>query len=157
MYTALRVSDVDRAIEFYSAFGFTNSYHVPGESNKTLICFLEYGGHTLIVARLQGLPYPPTPRELAIQEGPRGLGAKISFNVPDLAKAYDYCKKQNCEITMEPMDELWGDRIFTCLDPFGYELQIHQNIKKQVSEEELTKAYQTEWQKRSAEEESFTR
>ncbi len=145
MYTAFRVSDVDKAIAFYEKFGFKTTYTVPGDSNETLICFLQYGGHTLILARLKGLPYPLTPREIAIQEGPRGLGTKISFNVEDLDLAYQLCKTEQCEITMEPMEELWGDRIFTCLDPFGYELQIHQNIKKPMSEAELTKAYQSAW------------
>ena len=145
MHTALRVSDVNKAIEFYGKFGFKNTYSVSGESSETLICFLEYGGHTLIVARLKGLPYPMTPREIAIQEGPRGLGTKISFNVLDLNIAYEICTSEKCEITMEPMEELWGDKIFTCLDPFGYELQIHQNIKKYMNEEDLTKAYQSSW------------
>ncbi|MDD3771803.1 MAG: VOC family protein [Weeksellaceae bacterium] len=145
MHTAFRVSDVDRAIEFYGKFGFKNTYSVPGELNETLICFLEYGGHILIVARLKGLPYPMTPRESAIQEGPRGLGTKISFNVADLDFAYELCISEKCEITMEPMEELWGDRIFTCLDPFGYELQIHQNVKKYMNEDDLTKAYQSVW------------
>jgi uncharacterized glyoxalase superfamily protein PhnB len=145
MYTAFRVNDVDKAIEFYGKFGFKNTYSIPGESNKTLISFLEYGGHILIVARLEGLPYPMTNREIAIQEGPRGLGTKISFNVIDLDAAYKLCISEKCEITMEPMDELWGDRIFTCLDPFGYELQIHQKIKKSMSEKDLTKAYQSGW------------
>jgi uncharacterized glyoxalase superfamily protein PhnB len=145
MHTALRVTDVDKAIEFYGKFGFKNTYSVPGESNETLISFLDYGGHTLIVARLRGLPYPMTPREIAIQEGPRGLGAKISFNVRDLDSAYELCISEKCEITMEPMEELWGDRIFTCLDSFGYELQIHQNTKKYMNTDDLTKAYQKDW------------
>ncbi len=145
MYTAFRVSDVDQAIAFYEKFGFTNTYSVEGSNKQTLLCFLAYGGYILIVARLQGLPYPLTARERAIQQGPRGLGTKLSFNVVDFQSAYQWCMHNKCEITIEPVEELWGDLIFTCLDPFGYELQIHQQLKKPMDLAELTKAYQVAW------------
>ncbi len=63
----------------------------------------------------------------------------------DLNLAYEWCTHNKCEITMEPVEELWGDLIFTCLDPFEYELQIHQQIKKSMQKANLTKAYQSAW------------
>lgn len=144
LYTSLRVSDVDRASTFYQKLGFRQTFVIPDKANTALLCFLQYGNHHLIVGKLQGLPYPDTPRERAIQLGPRGLGVKLAFNVTDLNQAYQLCREEHCEITMEPMEEFWGDRIFTCLDPFGYELQIHQRVTT-MSEAEILKAGQAAW------------
>ncbi len=144
LYTSLRVSDVERAREFYQKLGFKQTFALWGHQNETVLCFLQYGSHPLILGKLTGLPYPETAREKAIQQGPRGLGVKVAFNVPDLDLVYRLCQEEHCEIMMEPMEEVWGERIFTCLDPSGYELQLHQQTKV-MTEAELTKAYRDAW------------
>jgi len=63
-------------------------------------------------------------RERRIQRGPRGLGVVIGLEVEDLDATYAYCTGSGCEITCEPMDEAWGVRLFSCLDPFGYEWEM---------------------------------
>jgi uncharacterized glyoxalase superfamily protein PhnB len=39
---------------------------------------------------------------------------------------YEACVEAGCKITEHPAQELWGDRTFSCLDPFGYEWQFTQ-------------------------------
>ena len=36
--------------------------------------------------------------------------------------------ESGCTITCEPMDEAWGERVFECLDPFGYQWEFSQPI-----------------------------
>ena len=48
----------------------------------------------------------------------------IGLGVDDLDQAYEYCTQAGCEITCEPMDEAWGERLFTFLDPSGYEWEL---------------------------------
>jgi uncharacterized glyoxalase superfamily protein PhnB len=60
----------------------------------------------------------------AIQRGPRGLGLAIGLVVDDLEIALNYCVDAGCEIVSEPEDTPWGDRVFSCVDPFGYEWEV---------------------------------
>ncbi|RVX45164.1 glyoxalase/bleomycin resistance protein/dioxygenase superfamily protein [Nonomuraea polychroma] len=93
---------------------------MPDADGRPVFVILERGEARLLVDALQGMPFPDTEREQRIQRGPRGLGAAIGLHVDDLEAVYAYCLSNGCEITCEPMKEAWGDRIFECLDPFGY-------------------------------------
>ena len=97
--------------------------------------FLAYGSSMLLVSAIEGPPYPDTERERAIKAGPRGLGVKIAFSVRDLDATYEVFKDWGCEITTEPMAEFWGVRLFTALDPAGYEWQITQTIEEMTPEQ----------------------
>jgi catechol 2,3-dioxygenase-like lactoylglutathione lyase family enzyme len=77
-------------------------------------------GQADAVDALVGMPFPDTARERQIQRGPRGLGVAIGLGVEDLEATLAYCQAAGCEITCEPVDEAWGDRVFECIDPFGY-------------------------------------
>jgi uncharacterized glyoxalase superfamily protein PhnB len=117
----LRVDDVPAAVEFYRGLGFEQVGSVPDPDGEPVLAILKRGDANLIVDALVGLPFPDTQRERQIQRGPRGLGLVIGLEVDDLGATYAYCTETRCEITCEPMDEPWGERLFTCLDPFGYE------------------------------------
>jgi uncharacterized glyoxalase superfamily protein PhnB len=116
----LRVDDVPAAVEFYGGLGFDQVGSVPNHDGETVLAILQRGDANLVIDALVGLPFPETNRERQIQRGPRGLGLVIGLEVDDLEAIYTYCTEGGCEIT-EPMDEPWGERLFTCLDPFGYE------------------------------------
>jgi hypothetical protein len=45
----------------------------------------------------------------------------IGLEVGALDAAYAYCVENGCVITCEPLEEAWGERLFTCIDPFGYQ------------------------------------
>jgi len=132
----IRVHSVEEAIHFYQSIGFKEHMSIPDEDGKLLMCILSYGSSVIEIGILEGLPNPDTERERNVKEGPRGLGVKIGLVVPDLDAIYAYFEKTNCEITTEPMDEFWGDRLFTAIDPFGYEWQITQIVKEMTPDEQ---------------------
>jgi uncharacterized glyoxalase superfamily protein PhnB len=120
----LRVGDVRAAIRFYGGLGFDEVGVVPDPDGEPVLAILRQGTVHLIVDALVGLPFPDSERERRIQHGPRGLGVVIGLGVDDLEATYAYCTEAGCEITCEPMDEAWGVRLFSCLDPFGYEWEL---------------------------------
>lgn len=116
----LRVADVTAAADFYRGLGFEEAGRVPDAGGRPVFIILRRGEVRLLVDALQGMPFPDTEREQRIQQGPRGLGVALGLRVDDLEAVYAYCLDNGCEITCEPMNESWGDRIFECVDPFGY-------------------------------------
>lgn len=124
----LRVSDVNAAAAFYRGLGFRDVGSVPDPEGRPVMIILEREGVQLIVDALEGMPFPDTERERQVKAGPRGLGVAIGLGVDDLQAPYDHCVGAGCEITTEPMDEAWGDRVFECIDPFGYLWEFSQPI-----------------------------
>ena len=57
---------------------------------------------------------------------------------------YEYCVSEGCEITTEPMDEVWGERVFACLNPFGYEWEFS-HPTSDMSQEEGAAAVKRSW------------
>lgn len=135
----IRVSNVRDASNFYQSIGFEQYGTIPDEPDSDgaiLESFLAYDNRImLIVGAIEGPPYPDTERERSIKAGPRGLGVKLGLSVPDLDVIYGVFKEMGCEITTEPMEEFWGVRLFTALDPAGYEWQITQTINEMTPEE----------------------
>ena len=140
----LRVEDVEAAASFYSGLGFARVGSVPGPDGRPVMTILEREGVHLIVDALAGMPFADSERERLTQSGPRGLGVAIGLGVDDLEAAFAYCKDAGCTITCEPMDEAWGDRVFECIDPFGYQLEVSQPIEE-VGDAEGLDALQASW------------
>jgi uncharacterized glyoxalase superfamily protein PhnB len=129
----LRVTNVQEASDFYRSIGFKQIGTIPDDAsdkNDILMSFLACGNSMLLVSAIEGPPYPDSQRERNIKAGPRGLGVKIALSVSDLDAICAVFKEKGCEITTEPMEEFWGVRLFTALDPAGYEWQITQTIEE---------------------------
>jgi uncharacterized glyoxalase superfamily protein PhnB len=73
-----------------------------------------------------------------------GLGVAIGLGVDDLVTACRWCREAGREITAEPRDEPYGDRVFECIDPFGYLWEISQPISD-VPPDEAVAAVQDCW------------
>ncbi|WP_201776620.1 VOC family protein [Allosalinactinospora lopnorensis] len=129
---SLRVGDVQAATEFYRGLGFEEVGLVPDPGGRTVFAILQRGDVHLCVDALVGLPFPDTEREQRVRQGPRGLGVVIGIEVDDLEATYAYCRETGCEITREPMDEAWGDRVFECVDPFGYVWEFSRPIAEKA-------------------------
>jgi catechol 2,3-dioxygenase-like lactoylglutathione lyase family enzyme len=140
----LRVDDVPAAIRFYSGLGFEEVGEVPNPDGEPVMMICRWGEVLLIADALVGMPFPDSERERRIQCGPRGLGVVIGLMVGDLGATYAYCVEAGCEITCEPMDEVWGVRVFACLDPFGYEWEFSQPIAD-LDSVDGTAAVQESW------------
>ena len=140
----LRVEDVSAAVSFYEGLGFESEGVIPNSDGEPLLAILERGQAKLVVDALVGLPFPDSARERQIQSGPRGLGAVIGLQVEDLDTTYAYCSAAGCTITCEPMDEAWGERLFTCVDPFGWEWEFFVPIPE-AEPADGTKAARANW------------
>lgn len=145
----LRVADVAAEAEFYRGFGFADVGTVPAADGSPLMAILERDGALIIVDSLEGMPFLDDERERRTQAGPRGLGVAIGIGVDDLDAAYEHCRSNGCEIRSEPSDEPWGDRVFECLDPFGYLLEISQPTSD-VDADEALAAVAEQWRAASA-------
>jgi len=124
----LRVSDVNEAAAFYRGLGFEEVGSVPGPQGTPVMTILQREGVMLIADAVVGMPFPDSERERQVQAGPRGLGVAIGLGVDDLGSMYEYCRSAECTITSEPADEAWGDRVFECIDPFGYLWEFSQPV-----------------------------
>jgi uncharacterized glyoxalase superfamily protein PhnB len=140
----LRVADVRRAAEFYQQIGFKFVMAIPDENDGWLLCLLRYGSGSILLGALDHPQFPRTSRHRRLQAGPRGLGVRIDLTVPDLAATYTACVAAGCQVTAEPVQELWGDRNFSCLDPFGYEWQFTQPAER-MTFEQLAQAAKVVW------------
>jgi uncharacterized glyoxalase superfamily protein PhnB len=129
---SLRVPNVRRAAEFYQGIGFVYVMSVPDENDEWLLCLLRYGSGSILLGSLDHPQFPRTPRQRRIETGPRGLGVRIDLTVRDLAATYTACLEAGCQVTAEPVQEFWGDRTFSCLDPFGYEWQFTQTAERKT-------------------------
>jgi catechol 2,3-dioxygenase-like lactoylglutathione lyase family enzyme len=128
MRIGLRVPDVTAASEFYRGLGFGDVGSIPGPDGELVLWILERNGVYLVVDALVGMPFPDTERERQTQRGPRGLGVAIGLLADDLEAMLAYCTSAGCEITSEPTDMPWGDRVFECVDPFGYVWEMYRPI-----------------------------
>jgi uncharacterized glyoxalase superfamily protein PhnB len=140
----LRVSDVAEAAAFYRGLGFTDVGTVPGDDGRAVMTILQREGLLLLVDALVGMPFAPTERELQVQEGPRGLGVALGLGVDDLSVTYAYCRAQGCTLTAEPADTAYGDRVFECIDPFGYLWEMSQPVVS-VPTHEALRALHEDW------------
>lgn len=140
----LRVPNIEEAARFYERIGFTQVMALPGPDGKWAFCMLNFGNSVIMLGPREQPNYPDKARERQHQKGPYSLGISLYLNVPDLASAYRACKNNGCKIVIEPMDEFWGDRSFTCVDPYGYEWQIAQTMR-QLTPAEMAEAAEKAW------------
>lgn len=131
-------------MRFYVGLGFDEVGVVPNPDGEPVLAILQRGEVNLVLDALVGMPFPDSERERQIQRGPRGLGVVIGLGVDDLEATYAYCSEAGCEITCEPMDEAWGERVFACLDPFGYEWEFSHPIAG-MEPADATSAVRASW------------
>lgn len=143
----LRVPDVSEATHFYRGLGFSEVGTVPADDGRVLMAILQREGVMLLVDALIGMPFAPTEREHQVQSGPRGLGVALGLGVDDLAATYAYCQGHGCTITAQPADTSYGDRVFECIDPFGYLWEISQPVAV-VPVDEALQVLGADWSQR---------
>jgi uncharacterized glyoxalase superfamily protein PhnB len=124
----LRVDVVADAVRFYGGLGFEPVGSVPGPDGEPVFAILRLAGSSLIVDAVEGMPFPDSDRERQVRAGPRGLGVVVGLVVENVDATHAYFVEQGCAITCEPMDEVWGDRVFSGIDPFGYEWECSHPI-----------------------------
>ncbi|MGK5629471.1 VOC family protein [Streptomyces sp. URMC 123] len=117
----LRVRDLDRSRDLYLRLGFRE---IPNDDKPTLR-YLTYGRTWVILSDMYAHGYERPEEAEAVRKGPRGLGFVLALPTPDLDRAYAVWRSEGLPVITEPEDTEWA-RIFTGLDPDGYEILFEQ-------------------------------
>jgi uncharacterized glyoxalase superfamily protein PhnB len=126
----LRVADVRTAAEFYEEIGFQYVMAVPDDDGDWILCLLRLGSISILLGPQDHSRFPRTSSDHRVWNDTREHGAKIDLTVPDLAATHAACVAVGCEIALEPTQDVWGLRVFTCVDPFGYEWRFTQGTDR---------------------------
>jgi uncharacterized glyoxalase superfamily protein PhnB len=126
----LRVADVRAAAEFYEEIGFQYVMAVPDDNGDWILCLLRLGSVSILLGPHDHSRFPRTTSEHRIWSDAGERSARIDLTVPDLSATHAACVRLGCEITLEPTQEVWGLRVFTCVDPLGYEWRFTQRTDR---------------------------
>jgi len=118
----ISVDSVDEAREFYvEKLGFEHMMGMLGKDGRLDFCTVILGGAKIMFMRPQ--------------EKMDGAGAtsskrpvEIYIQVTDVNAQHDRLKKNKVKITSPLTDQWWGDRTFTVMDPFGYQIWFYQTV-----------------------------
>ena len=118
----ISVDSVDEAREFYvEKLGFEHMMGMLGKDGRLDFCTVILGGAKVMFMRPQ--------------EKMDGAGAtsskrpvEIYIQVADVNAHHDRLKKNKVKITSPLTDQWWGDRTFTVMDPYGYQIWFYQTV-----------------------------
>ena len=116
------VDSVDEAREFYvEKLGFEHMMGMLGKDGRLDFCTVILGGAKVMFMRPQ--------------EKMDGAGAtsskrpvEIYIQVADVNAHHDRLKKNKVKINSPLTDQWWGDRTFTVMDPYGYQIWFYQAV-----------------------------
>jgi uncharacterized glyoxalase superfamily protein PhnB len=116
------VDSVEDARSFYvDKLGFTHMMGMLGKDGLLDFCTVSLNGARIMLMR-------PS-------EGIKGTNAttekrpvELYLEVADVEDYHELVKKQKIKSTTRLTDQWWGDRTFTVLDPFGYQIWFYQNV-----------------------------
>ncbi|MEW6733760.1 MAG: glyoxalase superfamily protein [Acidobacteriota bacterium] len=116
------VDSVDQARSFYvEKLGFDHLMGMLGKDGQLDFCTVTLGGAKIMLMRpqekIQGTSATSSKRPV-----------EIYLEVADVDAYHTQLKKQGVKITDPLTDQWWGDRTFTVIDPFGYQIWFYQTV-----------------------------
>jgi uncharacterized glyoxalase superfamily protein PhnB len=116
------VDSVDEAREFYvEKLGFDHLMGMLGKDGRLDFCTVVLGGAKVMFMRPQG-----SIDATAATSSKRQV--EIYIQVTDVNAYHDRLKKNKVKITSPLTDQWWGDRTFTVMDSFGYQIWFYQTV-----------------------------
>ena len=118
----ISVDSVDKARAFYvDKLGFGHLMGMLGKDGQMDFCTVTLGGAKVMLAR---------PQEKTEGIGPTSSKrpVEIYLEVEHVNGYHDQLKTQGVEVTGPLTDQWWGDRTFTIMDPFGYQIWFYQTV-----------------------------
>ena len=120
----ISVDSVDEARGFYvDKLGFGHQMGVLGKDGQLDFCTVALGGAKVMLMR---------PAEEI--EGTSATSSKrpveIYLEVGDVNAYHEELKKRGVKITSALTDQWWGDRTFTVIDPFGYQIWFYTHVSE---------------------------
>jgi PhnB protein len=126
----LTVDDGKGAIEFYKrAFGATERGMMAAPDGRIAHAELQIGDAVLMLSDKFPQFACDAPKELG------GTTVAIFLFVEDVDAVVRAAADAGAEITMEPEDQFWGDRLGQVVDPFGHVWQIATRVEDLAPEE----------------------
>jgi PhnB protein len=116
------VDSVENARAFYvDKLAFTHVMGMLGKDGLLDFCTVSLAGVRVMLMR---------PTEAMTGTNATNVKRPVEFymEVADVEAYYDQLKKQNVKPTSPLTEQWWGDRTFTVLDPFGYQIWFFQNV-----------------------------
>ena len=126
----LTVHDAVGAIDFYTkAFDANEVLRLDGPNGQIAHAELEIAGQSVMIC--DPLPWFSTrpPKVLG------GATASVLVYVDDVDVAVSRSVDAGAELTMEPKDQFWGDRLGEVYDPFGHSWLIATHVEDLTQEE----------------------
>jgi uncharacterized glyoxalase superfamily protein PhnB len=118
----ISVASVDQAREFYvENLGFDHQMGMLGKDGQLDFCTVTLGGAKVMFMR-------PQEKMEGIDATSSKRAVEIYLQVDDVDAYHDRLKKQKVKISDPLTDQWWGDRTFTVMDPFGYQLWFYQTV-----------------------------
>lgn len=131
----LMVSDMQASIDFYQqVLGFELMFTLPDPHGSIVHASLQNGDSMIMLS--------PCTDRLKTTEGPFGKGVTLYFPLgedDDVDALFTRAEAAGATVLQTPVDEFWGDRIWSVADPDGYQLTIAKQIRE-VSMDEMQKA-----------------
>jgi PhnB protein len=126
----LTVDDGKGAIEFYKrAFGATERGSMASPDGRIAHAELEIGGGLVMLSDRFPQSTARTPKELG------GTTVALFLYAEDVDAMVKKAAEAGAEITMEPEDQFWGDRLGQVTDPYGNVWQIATHVQDLTPEE----------------------
>lgn len=118
----LTVASVEELHRFYTEkLGFTHQMGVIGKDGQLDFVTVVLGAARIMFSRAQ------EPTE-GIEPVATKRAQQIYLEVADVQAYHHQVKMQGVKITSPLTTQWWGDRTFTVLDPYGYQLWFYQSV-----------------------------
>jgi len=118
----ISVDSVDSARSFYvDKLGFSHMMGMLGKDGQLDFCTMTLGGARIMLMRAQA---PDAGTRATTSKRP----VEIYLEVADVDNYHDELAAKNIKATTPLTDQWWGDRTFTVLDPFGYQIWFFQTV-----------------------------
>jgi PhnB protein len=127
----LTVRDANRAIEFYKQAFAAEVLHVaPAPGGKVLHAALKIGDSMLMLND----EFPEYGGTLA-PSATGGSGVTVHIYLENVDAAFERAVSAGATVKMPLMDQFWGDRYGTLMDPFGHKWSLATHTRDMSQEE----------------------
>ena len=118
----ISIDSVDQARTFYvDKLGFSHMMGVLGGDGQLDFCTVTLGGAKIMLMRAQ-----TSDANTSATTSKRAV--EIYLEVKDVDLYHDELAAKGIKVTTPLTDQWWGDRTFTVLDPFGYQIWFYQTV-----------------------------
>jgi len=122
----ISVDSVDQARGFYvDKLGFGRQMGVLGKDGQLDFCTVALGGAKVMLMR-------PAEKMDGTSATVSKRPVEIYLEVDDVNAYHEQLKKRGAKITSALTDQWWGDRTFTVIDPFGYQIWFYQTVGEPI-------------------------